>query len=466
MNGTDFLQLDATTVPRGHRASWLTDAIRKAIADGHLSSGMRLPATRALSQDLGIARGTVTEAFQRLTEEGLIVPNRGGGTVVAASVAVAEPPAREDDEHPHVVDLSTGLPDLTAFPRTAWLRAEREVLSRSTDKELGYADSQGAPELRYQLAKWLGRSRGVSVDPKQIVVTSGVTQALSLLAQVLRDRSSDRGTPTLAVEDPGAEGNRRLLGYWIDRVVPVPVDEHGLVVSELARIDPTAVMTTPAHQFPTGVALSPERRRELVAWAANGGLIIEDDYDAEYRYDRAPIRALHGLAPHSIAYTASLSKTLAPALRLGWLVAPPDLHDAVVTKKWATDLGSPVLPQLALAHLIRTGTLEKHLRTMRTRHRQRRDAAARAVARYLPDCTVEGIAAGLHILIGLPERFDDEDIARRAAERGIKIHPLSLHRATPGSPGLVIGYGAHPPERIDHAIRLLGQIITGSRQDR
>jgi GntR family transcriptional regulator/MocR family aminotransferase len=454
MTGTDFLQLDATAVPRGQRTSWLTDAVRQAIDDGRISAGMRLPATRVLCGELGVARGTVIEAYQRLTEEGLLVPNRGGGTVVAAPVRVTDPPAPGRRPGTHTIDLSTGLPDLAAFPRSAWLRAEREALARSTGEELGYANPQGVRELRIELAKWLARSRGVRVDPKRIIVTSGVTQAISLLAQVL----GDRGATTIAVEDPGAEGARRILSYWMEHVVPVPVDQHGIVVSALARIHPSAVTITPAHQSPTGVALSPERRRELVDWAADGGLIIEDDYDAEYRYDRAPIRALHSLAPNSIAYTASLSKTLAPALRLGWLVVPPRLHDEVVTRKWATDLGSPVLPQLALASLIRSGTLERHLRTMRARHRQRRDAAVDAVARHLPGCTVEGIAAGVHILVMLPRHIDDGDIARRAAEHGIKIHPLSLYRVTPGPPGLVIGYGAHTPERINHTISVLGRI--------
>lgn len=436
--------------------SWLTNAVRQAIEDGRLSRGTKLPPTRVLGEDLGIARGTVVEAYRRLTEEGLIVTHRGGGTLVAETAApAADRDTHAGHVHPDAIDLSAGLPDLTAFPRAAWLRAEREALARSTDKELGYTDPQGVAELRIELASWLGRSRGVQVDAQRIIVTSGVTQALSLVAQVLRDR----GATTIAVEDPGAEGSRRVLSHWMKYVTPVPVDRHGIVVPELVKINPSAVKTTPAHQAPTGVVLSPERRRALVSWAAGGGLIIEDDYDAEYRYDRAPVRALHSLAPNAVAYTASLSKTLAPALRLGWLVVPPQLHNEVVARKWATDLGSPALPQLALAALIRTGALEKHLRTMRTRHRKRRDAAVRAVGRYLPDCTVEGIAAGVQILVMLPRFIDDADVARRAAERGIMIHPLSLHRIRPGPPGLVIGYGAHTPARVEHTIRILGRIV-------
>lgn len=457
MSGPDFLQLDVATVPRGQRTAWLTQAVRQGIEDGRLPAGTRLPATRVLGEELGVSRGTVVEAYQRLTEEGLVVPNRGGGTVVAHDVPVAGHRGRTDRTAADAIDLSTGLPDLTAFPRTAWLRAEREALARSTATELGYADPQGVAELREELASWLARSRGVHVDPDRIIVTAGVTQALSLIAQVLRDR----GATTIAVEDPGSEGSRRVLGYWMDHVTPVPVDQHGIVVSELVRTDPSAVTVTPAHHAPTGVVLSPQRRRELVGWAGDGGLIVEDDYDAEYRYDRTSIRALHTLAPDSIAYTASLSKTLAPALRLGWLVVPAPLHDEVVTKRWATDLGSPALPQLALASLIRTGMLEKHLRVMRARHRKRRDAAVDAVARHLPDCTVQGIAAGVQILVMLPEHVDDAAIARRAAERGIEIQPLSHHRIRPGTPGLVIGYGAHTPERIERTIRTLGEITAG-----
>jgi GntR family transcriptional regulator/MocR family aminotransferase len=220
---------------------------------------------------------------------------------------------------------------------------------------------------------------------------------------------------------------------------------------------------TPAHQYPTGVVLSPERRRELVAWTRDGeNLIIEDDYDAEYRYDRRPVRAVQPLATEAVAYTSSLSKTLAPALRLGWLVPPAHLHRRLVELRWATDLGSPALPQLTLAHLLRNGTLERHLRTMRARHRNRRDAALGAIREWMPGLHIGGIAAGLHLVVRLPDALDDEQVAADARHEGIIVQPLSRHYAGTGSPGLIINYAGHHPARLHAAIHALARVVRQS----
>lgn len=458
MNGSDFLALDPAAAPVRGRTTWLAGRLRAAIADGTLVPGVRLPASRELADDLYVSRGTVVEAYRRLSEEGLLVTNRGGGTVVASLTALpapAAPPAPTAPASIELLNLSTGAPDLSAFPRAPWLRAERRILATATGRELGYADPQGTPKLREALSGWLARSRGITAGPERIIVTAGVTGALSLLCQVLRDR----GVTNCAVEDPGAEGNRRILDYWLDTLHPVPVDACGLDVAALTRTKARAVLVTPAHQFPTGVVLSPERRRELIAWAEHtGGLVIEDDYDSEYRYDRAPVRAMHATAPEQIAHVSSLSKVLAPALRLGWMIAPTALHRDLVRKRWATDLGSPALPQLTLAELITTGALERHLRTLRLRHRRRRDAAVAAINHYLPGCQIEGIAAGLHLVVFLPDDLDDTALAANAATEGIAVQPLSAHRFTPGRPGLVIGYGPHPAPRLDAAIKTLGTL--------
>lgn len=464
MNGADFLQLDPSSAPQGARMAWLTEQLRAGIADGRLAQGVRLPSSRVLADELSMSRGTVVEAYHRLMEEGLVVSNRGGGTTVANVIpATAATPAAQQPQDPgradgDGIDISSGMPDLSAFPRAAWSRAERKVLSTATSRELGYADPQGVPALREALAGWLARSRGVVAEPDQIIVTAGVTGALSLLAQVLRNR----GVTTCAVEDPGADGNRRILDYWMDGLVPVPVDEDGLSVDALAQTSTRAVIATPAHQFPTGVVLSPERRRALVAWADRAnGVVIEDDYDAEYRYDRAPVRAMQGLSPERVVHVSSLSKVLAPALRVGWMVAPAHLRDELAEKRWATDLGSPALMQLTLAELLETGALERHLRTLRKKHRERRDAAVEAIAHFLPGCKIEGIAAGLHLVVMLPEHLDDKVVTERAKREGIAVHPLSRHGFTPGVPGLVIGYGPHPIPVLEQALRRLGRIVAG-----
>ncbi len=351
------------------------------------------------------------------------------------------------------IDLSPGVPDLSGFPRGAWLRAERLVLEQASVADLGYGDPRGSQWLRTELAGWLARTRGLRADPHDIIIVTGVAQALALLAQVLRGE--------IAVEDPGSRGARDELAYWGLRPVPVPVDEHGLQVDALG--DLRAVLLTPAHQFPTGVVLAPGRRRDLLDWAAGtDALIVEDDYDAEYRYDRAPVPALQASAPGLVAYAGSTSKTLAPGMRLGWLIPPSRLHADLVEAKHASDLGSPALPQLVLARLIASGELEQHIRLVRKRQRSRRDALLRALREHLPAARVQGIAAGLHLLItfpGLPG--PDTDLAEAILRAGVLVHPLSWHRQRPGVPGMVLGYAAHTPDQLHEATRRIARVLNG-----
>ena len=436
--------------------------------DGRLRAGTPLPATRLLAGDLGVSRGVVVEAYQRLADEGLVSGRPGTGTRVlgvsrpASGPAGAPPPGplpvppgwRERAE----IDLSPGVPDLSGFPRAAWLRAERLVLEQASVADLGYGDPRGTAALRTELAGWLARTRGLRAGPGDIIVVTGVAQALALLARVLRADGHDE----IAVEDPGSRGARDDLAYWGLRPVPVPVDEHGLRAGELARGEARAVLLTPAHQFPTGVVLAPRRRRELMDWAAAAdALIIEDDYDAEYRYDRAPVPALHASAPDLVAYAGSTSKTLAPGMRLGWLIPPARLAAGLVEAKYASDLGSPALPQLVLARLIASGELQQHIRQVRKRQRARRDALLEALREHLPDARVQGVAAGLHLLITFPGRdAGDAELAEAILDTGVLVHPLSWHRQRPGVPGIVLGYAAHPPGRLHEATRRIARALT------
>jgi GntR family transcriptional regulator / MocR family aminotransferase len=465
--GSDFLQLHRAQAPRRGLTSWLAGAVRAAVLDGRLPPGAPLPATRLLARDLGLARGVVVEAYQRLTDEGLLTARRGAGTVVAPPAAALAPPAgpAADGDPARArpaallpapwpagveLELSPGVPDLSAFPRAAWLRAEQAVLDSAGAADLGYGDPRGSARLRAELAGWLARTRGLRVGPDGIIVVAGVAQSLALLAQTLRAR----GTAAVAVEDPGSRGARDALAHWSLATVPVRVDELGLDVAELAATGAAAAMLTPAHQFPTGVVLAPPRRRELLAWAAAGGLVIEDDYDAEHRYDRAPVPALQTLAPDQVAHTGSTSKTLAPGMRLGWLVPPAHLHADLVAAKHASDLGSPALPQLVLARLLATGDYDRHLRAVRARQRVRRDAVLAAVREHLPGARVEGVAAGLHLLLTFAAAgLDDAALAEQARRAGVLVHPLSRHRIRPGPPGLVLGYAAHSPDRLRDAVR-------------
>lgn len=462
--GADFLQLDPATAPARGLTDWLADALRSAIADGRLTPGTRFPATRVLAGELAISRGVVVEAYRRLVDEGLVSGRAGGGTHVLAQPSRPAPPDQPRPQpaparlpRPRLpvgegIDLSPGVPDLSAFPRSTWLRAERSVLAETSPEDLGYGDPRGHPRLRAALAPWLGRTRGLRIDPDDILVVAGVAQAVALLAQQLHGEGLD----AIAVEDPGSRGAVDELAYWGLRPVPVPVDQDGILVTELARTGVPTVFLTPAHQFPTGVVLAPHRRRELLAW--DGELIIEDDYDAEYRYDRAPVPAMHPSAPDRIAYAGSTSKSLAPALRLGWLVAPHRRRPDLVAAKHATDLGSPTLPQLVLARLLESGEYDRHVRLVRARHRARRDALLEVLSAAMPTATVTGVAAGLHLLVLLPDGVDDVALADDLRDAGVLVHPVSWHRRLPGPPGLVLGYASHPPDRLRQAAATIARV--------
>jgi len=469
--GADFLLLSPASAPARGLTSWLVGAIRAAIIDGRLPAGTAMPATRLLAGDLGISRGVVVEAYQRLADEGLVSGRPGTGTRVSG---LAPRPVRQKKDLPRPgragstvlpqpwraraeLDLSPGVPDLAGFPRAAWLRAERSVLDQASVAELGYGDPRGGKALRRELAGWLARTRGLRAVADDIIIVSGVAQALALLAQWL----NAHGTSRIAVEDPGSLGSRDELTYWGLATVPVPVDEHGLIVSDLAGRDLRAALLTPAHQFPTGVVLAPQRRRELLDWAvAADAVIIEDDYDAEYRYDRAPVPALQTAAPDHVAYAGTTSKTLAPGMRLGWLVPPARLHADLVAAKHAADLGSPALPQLVLARLIATGELERHIRAVRKRQRSRRDALLGALRSHLPEARVQGVPAGLHLLVTFPALdLDDTELAESIHRAGVLVHPLSWHRQLAGPPGLVLGYAAHTPDQLREAARRIAQAL-------
>jgi GntR family transcriptional regulator/MocR family aminotransferase len=438
----------------------LEDGLREAVRSGRLAAHTRLPASRALAADLGVSRRLVVDAYAQLLAEGYLVARRGAGTYVAEAAAASSAPAAEQPARSLRFDFFPGYPDLASFPRGPWLRAMREVLATAPHSSLGYPDARGELELRRALAGHLRRVRGVVVDPQTIVICSGAAQALVLLARAL-------GAPHLAMEDPGLPPHRAILASHGARLTALPVDAHGARVQELERIEARsgtvdAVFVTPAHQSPTGVALAPERRAALLDWAgATGGLVIEDDYDAEYRYDRAPLAALQGLAPDRVIYMGTASKTLAPAVRLGWLVLPPRLVEPLAEQRNLADHGAPTLEQLALARLIDSGAYDRHLRQARRRYRARRDALVEAVATHLPDARVTGLAAGLHVLLRLGDEVDGMRLARAAAQRSVGVYPLGYAYMEPQAvhDSLVLGYANLAEPAIEEGIsRLSGAL--------
>lgn len=447
--------------PVGVRAQ-IEQQLREGVRAGRLHPGTRLPSTRALAARLGVARGVAVEAYAQLAAEGWVVSRQGSGTVVAPRATAAEAalePAPAATPLPY--DFALGVPDLAAFPRAAWLAATRRVLRTMPDAELSHPDRGGAPALRRALASHLGRVRGVVTTPERIVVTTGFWQALGLVCSVL----AARGVTRLAMEDPSFVYHRFVVRAAGLEPVGVSVDAAGLRVDELARTGARAVLVTPAHQSPTGVVMAPARRTALLAWAhEQEGTIIEDDYDSEHRYDRDPVGALQGLAPDRVVYGGSASKTLAPALRLGWLAVPAELARGVRDAKGLADGGSPVLEQLVFADLIERGDVDRHLRRTRAANRRRRDALAQALAEHLPRARLHGVAAGLHAAVELPPGSDERAVVRAAAERGVRVYGLAPHyfprpQAEAPRPGLLLGYGGLSEQAIRRGVAELAAAV-------
>ena len=444
----------------GGRRAALERAVRDAIHGGRLSAGERLPSTRALASDLGLARGTVAEAYAQLAAEGYLSTSPGAPTRVAAGLRPAERDGAAPDPLPSPdrprFDLRVGLPDVGAFPRPAWGRALRRALSEAPDQALAGGDPRGRLELRRALAAYLGRTRGVLADPEQIVVTSGFTQGLLSLCLALRGASAR----SLAMEDPCLWHHREIAAGTGLRVAPLPVDEEGALPVPPAGVG--AAVVTPAHQFPLGATLAAARRSALVAWArANRTVVVEDDYDGEFRYDRQPVGALQGLDPEHVVYAGTASKTLAPALRLGWLVLPRRLVETVAEAKQLVG-GTPTLEQWALAELIGSGGFDRHVRRMRQRYRGRRDLLLELLAERAPGLRTRGVAAGLHLVLELPPRGAREDeLLERAAARSLGLLGLGpfWHEPRPDRQGLVLGYASSPEHNYRQTLATLGDVL-------
>ncbi|MFF9118430.1 PLP-dependent aminotransferase family protein [Streptomyces massasporeus] len=461
------LLLPAASAPARTRGRSLQAALREAVRSGRLAPGTRLPSSRDLAADLGVSRGLVTEAYEQLTAEGYLRSGRGAGTWVGAAVRAARP--RAHDLAPRVpgarADFVPGTPDLALFPRAAWAAAQRGVLAELPHQELGYPDPRGLPRLRTALAELLARRRGVVADPERIVVVSGVAQATALLGFALHAR----GVRAVGVEDPGSPQHDALYASAGVTAVALPLDDEGVALEPLRSSGVRAVVTTPAHQFPTGLAYSARRRAELLDWARSvDGIVLEDDYDGDFRYDRAPVGALQGLDPDHVAYTGSVSKSLAPGLRLGWLLVPESWTEEVVERKRTMDLGHPALDQALFARFLERGDYDRQLRRCQRAYRDRRDALVAALDAHFPGSEVSGIAAGLHVIATLPRRYGPEErFLARVAEAGVAVRPLSAYAHAPaGAEGdkevrLVLGYAHVPPARIADGVRLMAEAATG-----
>ncbi|MEU3776524.1 PLP-dependent aminotransferase family protein [Streptomyces sp. NPDC032472] len=466
----------------GSRRTALAKALREAVRSGRLAGGTRLPPYRALAADLGLARNAVADAYAELVAEGWLTARQGSGTRVAEGAATsatsaalhtsatastaagaAAPPATRTWPVPAEPrhDMLQGKPDPASFPRGPWSTSARRALAQAPTEAFGPGDPRGRPELRRALAAYLARARGVRTGPENIVVCSGFANGLRLLASV---RPRD-----WAVEEYGLPFHHGVLDAAGVRPHPVPVDGGG-ARTDLVPARARTLLLTPAHQFPTGVSLLPGRRAAAVEWArTTGGLIVEDDYDGEFRYDRKPIGAVQGLDPARVVYAGSLSKSLSPAVRLGWLVLPDDLVEPVLAAKGLRESWASALDQLALADFVECGAYDRHVRRMRARYRGRRDLLAAVLAARAPHLRVTGISAGLHAVVGLPPGTERAALAAAHAA-GISLDGLSSYRhpaartaapdqAAPAREGLVVGYAAAPEAAFTRAAQALATAV-------
>ena len=446
--------------------SQIEDRLRAAIRDGALRPGDRVPSTRDLARQIGVSRRVVVDAYAQLSAEGYLTLRQGARPRVSAAAAGARPaPAAPTRPLPRArFDFRPCTPDVSTFPRAAWLRSLREAVSAVTDADLGYGDPCGVFALRSVIAAYLGRVRGVVADPDNVVVTNGYTQGLGLVCRAL----AMSGARRIALEDPSNPTDAIVAARAGLEPIRVGVDAEGVRLDDLLQAQADAVVLTPAHQNPTGVVLTGERRQALVTWLRRAGAVaIEDDYDAEYRYDGAAIGALQGLDPDRVVYAGSVSKTLAPALRLGWLVVPPSLLEPVRDEKLLADLGTARIEQYAFADFLERGELDRHLRRMRARYRRRRDALVHALADALPETTVRGAAAGLHVTVELADGDDEQSIRAQARSRRVEIETMGDFRpAAAGSPpALVLGYTQMSEPSIRAGVRELAEAVHAARQN-
>ncbi len=445
------------------------DQLRTMILTGVLAAGARMISTRGLAAELGVSRNIVLDAFDQLMAEGFLEARTGAGTFVASGASFqprdlpafpAIPTVGFRPFHADQIDFRSGLPDLALFPVRTWDRLSRETWAGMTPLDLSYGQPEGRPELRTEIARYIAAYRGVRCHPDQILVTGGTTQAVGIISRLLL--GGDRVTCIL--EDPVTVDIQRITSGFGGRILPVPVDGQGLSVDLLPPRDrPAFVYVTPSHQFPLGVTMPIQRRTRLLEYARErGAYVVEDDYDSEFRYDSPPISSIQGLDPQRVIYVGTFSKTLCPALRIGYVVFPPELVIRGREVKWFTDLHNSSVEQLILARFLREGHFARHVHRMKKAHRALREVLVAALhKRFGPAAEVLGSAAGLHLCARFRGVRFTQALVARIQEAGVRVYPVEEHAIRKGrwADTLILGYGMLTPERIEEGIGALKSCI-------
>lgn len=443
--------------------------IRERILNGHLKSDEKLPSTRELSSELKVSRNVILEAYDQLLAEGFLVSRRGSGTYVATGTFLEQNQkaplfhsfdlGEENKKDASFINFRSGIPALDLFPRKTWAKLSFTIWNETSPSAFGYDFPEGRPELRQVLSQYLLKTRGVDCHPDQIVITSGATQAMTLVSKLLLSPDD-----TVIMEDPITDDIQTIFKTTGARLYPVPVDENGLKTSLLPlNKNPRFVFVTPSHQFPLGGTLPIQRRIQLIHYSRQTNCyLVEDDYDSEFRYEGPPVSSLQGLEPERVLYIGSFSKILSPALRMGYLILPLQLIEQCRKLKWFSDLHTPSLDQLVLARFIKEGHLERHISKMKKIYKSRRDFLIHCLnTTFSNKINILGDSTGLHLIVEFKEHHFSKELLEEIQRFEVKIYPVEDHTIEKGKhPNqIILGYGHLSNEEIEEGITRLCQAI-------
>lgn len=456
------------TIDRGQSISLtqqIYDQVRNGILEKHLKEGEKLPSSRELAGSIGVSRNIVLEAYERLIAEGYLEVRPKAGTFVALGTSLSfveramwkDTPRKISDNRKTYIDFKAGNPAIDYFPRKKWAQLTKEICLHSSVEAFGYGEASGMKALKDVLVDYLKRVRGVQCRAEQIFITSGATQGLKLITEML-----GKDNKTIAVEDPVTDEMRNIFTFSNAKIIPVPVDENGIDPYRLPDQSPSFVFVIPSHQFPLGGILSIQRRLQLIEYAEKMNCyIVEDDYDSEFTYEGAPVPSIQGIAPNHVIYVGTFSKILSPGLRIGYVILPEELVDSFELIKWFSDRHTSSLEQLVLAQFIREGYLDRHVRKMKKIYREKRERLVSAIQHNFQDATIIGKSAGMHLVVEIPGVDFRPSFIHKMEQSGVKVYPIEQYSLEKGKhkERIVMGYGGLSLEEIEKGVRLLRKVI-------